>query len=126
MYLRTVARVSPVRRAIADTLKPCLCNSKITISSLNRTTSDLPRTIEGKVASCRALPYDADLRDLRSHRSCIEVIKIQSPDLARIHPPLTRGLVARDQRGNRLRLPRRGQQVEVERQVKSREIRAVI
>src|SRR4029453_19423677 len=91
MYLRTVARVSPVRRAIADTLKPCWCNSRITISSLNRTTSDLPRTIEGKVASCRALPYDADLRDLRSHRSCIEVIKIQSPDLARIHPPLTRG-----------------------------------
>src|SRR5215218_3931066 len=108
MYLRTVARVSPVRRAIADTLKPCWGNSKITISSLNRTTSDLPRTIEGKVASCRALPYDADLRDLRSHRSCIEVIKIQSPDLARIHPPLTPGPVVLPVPGHRpRRQPRR-------------------
>src|SRR3954452_19255819 len=89
MYLRIVARVSLVRRAIADTLKPCWCNSKITISSLNRTNPDSPRTVRGKVASCRALPYDADLRDLRPHRSCIEVAKIQSPDLARIHPPLT-------------------------------------
>src|SRR5215211_3366913 len=91
MYLRTVPRVNPVRRAIADTLKPCSCSSRITISSLNRTTPDLPRTVRGKVITCRARHRDpaADGQPPPSHR--VEVVKIQSPDLERIHPAMTGG-----------------------------------
>src|SRR3954453_20986747 len=90
MYLRTVPRVSPVRRAIADTLKPCSCSSRITISSLNRTTPDLPRTVRGKVITCRALHRDPapNGQPPPSHR--VEVVKIQPPDLERIHPAMTR------------------------------------
>src|SRR4051794_20834362 len=89
MYLRTVPRVSPVRRAIADTLKPCSCSSRITISSLNRTTPDLPRTVRGKVITRRALHRDPapNGQPPPSHR--VEVVKIQPPDLERIHPAMT-------------------------------------
>ena len=38
MYLRTVLRSWPVRSAIADTDKPCLCNSRIIINSFRLTT----------------------------------------------------------------------------------------
>src|SRR3954452_454509 len=93
MYLRTVPRVSPVRRAIADTLKPCSCSSRITINSLNRTTPDLPRTVRGKVVTCRALHRDpaSNGQPPPSHRA--EVVKIQPPDLERIHPAMTHRLI---------------------------------
>ena len=41
MYLRTVLRSSPTRRAIAETLTPCRCSSRIMTTSPSRT-NDAP------------------------------------------------------------------------------------
>jgi hypothetical protein len=89
MCLRIVPRLSPVRRAIAGTLIPCWRSSRITISSPNRTTSDLPRTLGGKVITCRALHPRRRSRSPRSNLQRIEVLDFQSPDLERIHPAMT-------------------------------------
>src|SRR4051812_31984226 len=42
MYLRTVLRSRPVRSAIAEIVRPCLCRSRITINSLSLITPSLP------------------------------------------------------------------------------------
>src|SRR5262249_49646290 len=44
MYLRMVLRSRPVRSAIADTDRPCLCRSRITINSLSLITP-VPRAV---------------------------------------------------------------------------------
>ena len=45
MYLRTVLRSSPTRRAMADTLTPCRCSSRIMTTSPSLT-NDAPLRME--------------------------------------------------------------------------------
>jgi len=88
-YFATVLRCRPVRRAIAETVIPCWCNSNITISSANLTTHRLPRHIGGEVASVRTPFRRARLSQHSACRPRIEMSDFQPPDLARIHPAMT-------------------------------------
>src|ERR1051325_6786759 len=87
MYLCTVLRSSPTCRAIADTLTPCRCNSRI-IAISPSLTNDASLCVKRTIIShtSRTAPQAAMLPSAHLR-------KIQSAHLRSIHPALTGGIL---------------------------------
>src|SRR5271168_4171997 len=88
MYLRTVLRSMPSRRAMAVGLSPCRCRSRIMTTSPKRTTTPLPQTLG--TASVAALCVPARASPGR-HAQRNEVGNFSRPLLGRIQRTATHG-----------------------------------
>src|SRR4051794_18713379 len=74
---------------MAETLKPCWCNSRITTSSPSPTTQTSPEPSGVRWPPVGCWPAIAVLRQVPSHPQPIEVTDFQPPDLTRIAPAMT-------------------------------------
>src|SRR6187200_1127486 len=81
-----VLRSRPVRRAIADTLKPWRARSRIMTSSPSVTTQALPQSTEGTMGYERLHGSKASAPE---PCRCVSLGKVHPPDLRSIHPALT-------------------------------------
>src|SRR3712207_296683 len=86
MYLRMVLRSRPVRRAIADTLKPWRARSRIMTSFPSVTTHALPQSTEGIMSYGRLHGSRASAPE---PCRCVSLGNLHPPDLRSIHPALT-------------------------------------
>src|SRR3954469_15996190 len=85
MYLRMVLRSRPVRRAIADTLKPWRARSRIMTSSPSVTTHALPQSTEGIMSQGRLHGSRASAPE---PCRCVSLGNVHPPDLRsiQVHP----------------------------------------
>jgi hypothetical protein len=81
-----VLRSRPVRRAIADTLKPWRARSRIMTSSPSVTIQALPQSTEGTMGYERLHGSKASAPE---PCRCVSLGKVHPPNLRSIHPALT-------------------------------------
>src|SRR3954471_17412418 len=88
MYLRTVLRSKPVGSAIAETVRPSLCRSRITINSFSLITPDLRAVALQRIMD---QARDQPCSFTSSRTESFKLGKIQTTILGSIDPAVTSG-----------------------------------